>query len=132
MLSERENFVRTSIRNPEQYDGPPNSVEFLTLSEFDNSHISTAGALENVNEIVVYNIGMKKIRSDPYTGMSILYRYLYISEVPSRALVLWFPNITVAMWRQAAANANRKDVRLFRLAADAILFADQLLPRRHL
>ena len=57
----------------------------------------------------------------------MLYRYLYVLENPSRALVLWFPNITEIMWRQAAASGNRKDVRLFRIAADAILFADQLL-----
>ena len=88
--------------------------------------------LENYRELVVYKVGMTNIRSDPYTGMAILYRYLYVLESDSRALILWFPNITEAVWRQAAANANRKDVRLFRISADAILFADNLLLRNDL
>ena len=72
------------------------------------------------------------MRSDPYTGASMLYRYLYVLENPLRALVLWFPKITEEMWRRAAANGNRKDVRLFRVAADAILFADSLVLREGL
>lgn len=42
------------------------------------------------------------------------------------------PNITAAMWREAAANNKRKDIRLFRIVADAVLFADQFLPRARL
>ena len=90
--------------------------------------------LKEFDELVIYEIGMKKIRSDPYTGMSMLYRYLYVLEHPSRALVLWFPNITENAWRRVAVNRNRnrKDVRLFRIAADAILLADNLLLRDNL
>ncbi len=72
------------------------------------------------------------IRSDPYTGMAILYHYLYVAEHTSRALVLWFPNISRQSWRTAAANGNRKDIRLFRHAADAILFSDELIARADL
>jgi hypothetical protein len=64
--------------------------------------------------------------------MAMLYRYLYIAEHPARALTLWFPNISEAMWREAAAKSNRKDIRLFRIAADAILFSDNFLPRARL
>ena len=132
MIAERNTFVQTSVRRPEQYDGPPRSVEFLTLLEFRQRHGQLKSSLRNFSELVIYNIGMNYIRSDPYSGMSMLYRYLYVSENPSRALVLWFPNITESMWRKAAASGNRKDVRLFRVAADAILFADKLVPREHL
>jgi hypothetical protein len=132
MIVERNTFVKTSIRNPEQYDGPPDSVEFLKLSDFRKRRPDVDGVLTGKAEVVLYNVGMNNIRSDPYTGMAMLYRYLYIAEHPSRALTLWFPNITEAMWREAAARNNRKDIRLFRIAADAVLFADQFLPRARL
>ena len=132
MLAERNTFVSTCIRKPEQYNSPPPSVEILTIPEFTERHGQIDRKLQSLTELVTYKVGMNYIRSDPYTGMAMLYRYLYILENPSRALVLWFPNITENMWRQAAASGNRKDVRLFRIAADAILFADLLLPRDNL
>ena len=132
MIAERDTFVQTSIRKPEQYDDPPGSVEFLTLLEFRQRHGQIDSAMQNFSELVIYKIGMNYIRSDPYTGMSMLYKYLYVSENTSCALVLWFPNITTAMWLEAAASKKRKDVRLFRVTADAILFADKLVPREHL
>ena len=130
MILERNQFVANSIRNPEQYDGPPPSVELFLRPAFQHRHAVAAETLPNtVNEVLLYNVGMTNIRSDPYTGMAILYRYLYIVEKPSRALILWFPNITAAMWHTAAARGNRKDIKLFRIAADAILFKDGLLLR---
>ena len=132
MVAERDTFATTSIHNPQQYDSPPPSVEILTLSEFTQRHGELYGKRQSVAELVIYKVGMTNIRSDPYTGMSMLYRYLYVLEDPSRALVLWFPNITEMMWRAAAASGNRKDVRLFRVAADAILFADKLVLRENL
>lgn len=129
MIAERLTFIQTRIRNPQQYDGPPDSVEFMTTTEIRMRHSLPAGVLNGVSDVVLYNVGMNYIRSDPYTGMAMLYRYLYIAEHPSRALVLWFPNISFAMWRTAASNGRRKDIRLFRIAGDAILFSDQLVPR---
>ena len=132
MVAERDGFVRTEIRNPEQYNGPPESVEILSLAAFRRRHGYTGNQLQEFADMTVYKIGMNYIRSDPYTGMAMLYRYLYVLESPGRALVLWFPNITHAMWREAAANMKRKDVRLFRIAADAILFADSLVSQEYL
>ena len=132
MVAERNAFARTSIRNPDQYDRPPPSVKILTIPGFEQRHGQSGRTLQGVNELVTYEIGMTYIRSDPYTGMAMLYRYLYVLENPGRALVLWFPNITEAMWREAAASGTRKDVRLFRIAADAILFADKLVLRESL
>ena len=132
MISERQQFVQTSIKKPEQYDGPPDSVEVIAPSEFKKRFGRMKGELQKFTELVVYNVGMKNIRSDPYTGMAMLYRYLYVRPHASRALVLWFPNISEAMWQQASAHKNRKDVRLFRISADAILFSDNLLLRDNL
>ena len=132
MVAERNNFARTSIRSPEQYNAPPPSVSIVSIREFTRNHGYAGNELHRFTDVAIYKIGMNNIRSDPYTGMSMLYRYLYVLESPGRALVLWFPNITYAMWRNAAANMNRKDVRLFRIAADAILFADNLVLREHL
>ena len=129
MVTERQRFVQTSIRNPGQYDGPPGSVSIINPNEFRIRFERIERELQNYTELVVYKVGMTNIRSDPYTGMAMLYRYLYVLGRDSRALVLWFPNITEAMWRQVAANGDRKDVRLFRISADAILFSDSLLLR---
>lgn len=133
MISERDAFVSGSIRNPKQYDRPPPSVEILPVSEFRRRRGVGVDKLSNsVGEVVLYKVGMTNIRSDPYTGMAILYRYLYVVGQPSRSLVLWFPNITCARWREAAGRGTRKDIRLFRIAADAILFSDILLVREDL
>lgn len=133
MVNERNAFVSNSIRNPMQYDQPPSSVEVLSHEEFNRRYGRTVGQLlGDANEIVLYNVGMTNIRSDPYTGMAMLYKYLYISEGSSRSLVLWFPNIAIATWQAAAQRGNRKDIRLFRIAADAILFSDGLLLRANL
>lgn len=130
MIFERDDFVARSIRNPTQYDVPPTSVELLSLSEFERRHGRATGKLPPATrEVVLYNVGMTNIRSDPYTGMAMLYKYLYIVEEPSRSLVLWFPNIMVNQWRAVAGRGTRKDIRLFRIVADAILFSDGLLPR---
>lgn len=133
-LAARTRFIAESVRNPEQYDGPPNSVEVLPAPEmlrrFPKQY---RGELSrNHSHVVLYRIGMTAIRADPYTGMAMLYRYLYIAESPSRALVLWLPHISVSDWRTAARRASRKDVRLFSIAADAILFADAMLLRPEL
>jgi hypothetical protein len=85
-----------------------------------------------VKEIVVYNVGMNYIRSDPYTGMAILYHYLYIAGHSARALVLWFPSIPHADWKRAAKNSKRKDVRLYKVAAEAILFSDAFVLKQQL
>lgn len=128
LAAERNLFVRERIKNPEQYDGPPPSVEMLTDSSIAARLGPTAAqGLESPEEVVLYRVGMTRIRSDPYTGMAMLYRYLYIKESPERRLVLWFPSIDVETWRTTATRANRKDIRLFRIAADAILFEDGLL-----
>ena len=125
-------FARSSIRNPSQYDSPPDSVSILTPAEFRRRHGEIDDGLLGYAELVVYKIGMRKIRSDPYTGTSLMYRYLYVLRDPKRALVLWFPEIEVSKWQEAVASGGRKDVRLYSVAADAILFSDKLVLREGL
>jgi hypothetical protein len=130
MKTERDTFVSNRIQNPQQYDSPPSSVELISRSAFETRF--GAGALStSFKKVVLYKVGMTKIRSDPYTGMALLYRYLYVAAKET-ALVLWFPSVTTAMWRAAASNSNRKDIRLFRLASDAIAFSDQVMSRDRL
>ncbi len=131
--AEQKEFIAREIRNPEQYDSPPDSVKLVTLGsipELDSEHPTDLRKAE----IVLYDVGMNYIRSDPYAGMAMLYSYLYCGgmEHPIRNLVLHFPNITQDKWRAAASGKDRKDIRLFRLASDGVLFADGYLPKSSL
>lgn len=121
-LEERRSFSSTLSRAGD-YDGPPKSVQIGSGREIAGR--IGAPRLADFDEVVIYNVGMRKIRSDPYTGMAMLYRYLYVLGVEAkRALVLRFPQITADMWRMAARSGRRKDIRLFGVAADGILFCD--------
>lgn len=132
LLKARDEFVATSIRRRAQYNKPPRSVEILTRSVFARQHCDLHGLGRDIPTVVTYKIGMRRMRADPYTGTAILYRYLYTPKPRSRMLVLWFSNIPSSMWPTKAKEKRRKDVRLFRLAAKAILFSDQLVPKANL
>lgn len=129
--AERKIFISTHVVNPAQYDDPPSSVSIghsSMLPELHNADISNLKRFETV----LYKIGMRYIRPDPYTGMSILYLYLYCSGMRNRTrnLVLHFPKISKEKWQTTAKSSpERKDIKLFRLAADGILFSDGYLPK---
>lgn len=127
---EREEFIRTRVRDREDYDRPPPSVAIGPIRNFERLRAHEPQDL-TLPEIVLYDVGMKYIRSDPYTGMSLLYAYLYCGGMRqrSRNLVLHFPNIETGTWVATSASSARKDIRLFKMAADGILFADGYLPR---
>jgi hypothetical protein len=121
-LEEQKRFAAT-LRRVSGYDSPPKSVSIRPGTEAATD-VGVAD-FSDYDEVVLYSIGMRYIRSDPYTGMAMLYRYLYVlGAVGRRALILCFPHITVDMWREAARSGRRKDIRLFRIAADGILFAN--------
>lgn len=131
-LKDRADFSAT-IKRPAQYDLPPSSVEILTRATFSAAHAyDPLAAGIKATEIILYNVGMRKIRSDPYTGMAMLYHYLYIAEHRNRAMILWFPNISQTMWRAAAKKPLRKDVRLYKHSAEGIMFSDGLLAKADL
>lgn len=125
MIIERDQFVSTRIQHPEQYDAPPSSVEILPRSAFVNRVNDGKRLPTHMKEVVLYKVGMTRMRSDPYTGMALLYKYLYVANRSHRALVLWFPNVSASTWAAAARIGDRKDIRLFRIAADAIWYFDK-------
>lgn len=130
---ERDEFIKNDVRRPEQYDEPPPSVKInqtnniKELGDVNTAQLSFA-------ETVFYNVGMNYIRSDPYTGVALLYSYLYCGGLPSRLrnMVLYFPNITIEMWRAVGGGRGHKDERLFKLVADGILFRDGFLLKAEL
>jgi hypothetical protein len=123
---EREKFITDHVRAPKEYDTPPPSVKILTRKEFCEFAKVSEKVFEKFDEIVLYDVGMKYVRSDPYTGMGMLYRYLYVlgEKAKARALVLHFPEINKVMWDQASKSEKRKDVRLFKHIAEFIVLSD--------
>lgn len=122
LLKHREDFV-AGLKGAHRYERPPPSVRIVkgkkAAAEFGIPELA------GHDELVIYNIGMKYIRSDPYTGSAMLYRYLYVLGHPQldRRLILHFPNVDGEMW-DLAATTDRKDVRLYRHAADGIIFSN--------
>lgn len=130
---ERDSFIAERVAKPQDYDNPPGSVvvgKNTNISEFTDNGISNLRR----GESVLYKVGMRYIRSDPYTGMAMLYSYLYCNGLNERKrnLILHFPHITKGMWRTAAKSKRRKDIRLFRMAADGILFKNGYLSKTSL
>jgi len=126
--AERKTFISSEVARPEEYGSPPDSVTIAPwrqLSQLAREHPQNLSH----GETVLYQVGMRYIRSDPYTGMAMLYSYLYCSGLRQRTrnLVLHFPHITKQAW-SSLAGSDRKDIRLYRLSADGILFRDGYLP----
>lgn len=120
---EQENFAEREIRNPEQYNLPPDSVEIITVSQFERSYCRIPNLSKNIREVDLYHVGMQNIRSDPYTGMAALYHYLYGRD--DLIQILHFPNIEYAEW--VALGRRTKTYRMFKEFSAAILFADDLV-----
>lgn len=123
---EREVFIEKYVRAPKDYDLPPPSVEIIPVKEFIKSRKVPAKYLSGIEEVVLYNVGMTYVRSDPYTGTGMLYNYLYVlgEKNVKRALILDFPSITAKMWDDASKSGRRKDIRLFKHIAHLILLKD--------
>lgn len=130
-IEERENFITKYVRKPKEYDLPPPSVQIENVESFSKRTKISLDLLKNFQEVVFYNVGMKYVRSDPYTGTGMLYQYLYVlgEKSTKRALVLYFPHITKEMWEKASASGRRKDVRLFKHIADLIIFKNGVWER---
>lgn len=124
-----------SIRQQNKYEIPPNSVRIESLSEYASSMNYDIDDLKNFDQVVAYSIGMRAIRSDPYTGMAMLYRYLYIvgSDIHRRCLILEFPEITIAEWQtESTSRRGSKHIRLYKKVADGIKFKDGFLSKDNL
>ncbi|MBS0195453.1 MAG: hypothetical protein JSR77_01720 [Planctomycetes bacterium] len=126
-IAERAHFEQHEVEDPTQYDSPPDSVRIVptaTLGDWIKAMRGTNGSLA---QSVVYDIGMTYMRSDPYTGMGVLYSYLYAGGMRDRTryVVLRFPAITKAMWTEMVRRSPAsKTIRLYREIADAIVFRD--------
>ena len=123
---ERQDFIESDVRNPEQYDGPPNSVAILSYGDTLASYPALGNCELLERESLLYNVGMRYVRSDPYTGMSLLYLYLYCGslEDKQRNMILNFANLPKELWDDVARKNTRKDVRLYKMVADCIVFPD--------
>ena len=121
--AERHAFIQSDVESPGQYDSPPDSVKVLSTDDVRNKYSIKGDAL-HLPHCIVYNVGMTYVRSDPYTGMAMLYAYLYCGGMKQHTshLILYFPNISRRTWDQAALNPKRKDVRLYLTVADGIIF----------
>lgn len=126
---EKEDFIK-ALKRASGYDAPPDSLQILDINDFHRQYGVAQSFLPNISEVVIYQIGSKNLRSDPYTGMAMLYHYLYIELHQNRSLILYFPKITIANWR--ALNPITKTKRLFKHAADAIIFEDGFLKKQEL
>lgn len=128
LLAEQRAFA-AGVKSAGRYERPPPSVTIASgeraAERFGIAELATHA------EIVLYTVGMRKIRSDPYTGMAMLYRYLYVLAEPERdrRLILHFPHVEEAAWDRVAAAVRRKDVRLYREVADGIVFTSSYRSR---
>lgn len=130
---EQISFAKNEIRGPEQYDIPPESVSIINQSKFRELHLPNFDNFtSSYDEFVLYNVGMTYVRSDPYAGMSALYKYLYVDIDTSlkRALVLNFPHINTNTWK--TLNPTRKDYRMFKEFSNGIIFKDGFLDKDNL
>ncbi len=126
--NEQRVFAEREIQNPKQYDTPPDSVEIIPRTQFEKEYCRILGLPHTVRNILLYHVGMKNIRSDPYTGMAALYHYLYGQE--GLIQILHFPNIYIEKWKHL--RANTKTYRMYKEFCAGILFADGLVLQRDL
>jgi len=112
------------------YSTPPKSLKIISSKSIaENFEIPIKNF--NFDESVVYKIGMKYIRSDPYTGMAMMYHHLYACDSTGkkqRDVVLLMPEISIEEWRIKDRDSSRsKDIRLFKETGDIIIFKDGYL-----
>lgn len=128
LLRERGAFIENEVTNAEQYDVPPDSVVSYSVSDFEMKYDIKSG-LPSSSTVYLYNVGMRKIRSDPYTGMAALYTYLYCLD-KSTELILHFPEIDKGTWY--AQKRNTKTYRMFKQFSYAIMFRDGFVEHKDL
>ncbi|WP_108672246.1 hypothetical protein [Peribacillus acanthi] len=118
-----------SLKRRTTYDSPPPSVKIYSTNDFSVEYGHNISNSNN-NNIVVYEIGMNYLRSDPYTGTAMLYEYLY-KKPSDNLLVLHFKNLATEDWNNLATS-DRKDIKLYRHVSDGILFTDGYIKKSNL
>lgn len=116
-------FAQNEIRDPYQYDSPPDSVEIMSVYQFESEYCRIPNLSRRIKDVLIYHVGMNYIRSDPYTGMATLYHYLYGRD--DLIQILHFPNIYYDEW--CKLRKTTKTYRMYKEFCYAILFADGLV-----
>ena len=129
-MTNRKRLQKKEVQNPEHYDYPPESVEIMTVSQFERVYCALPyrDISIPIHCVELYHIGMTYIRSDPYAGMAALYHYLYGGD--GVVQILHFPNIQYEEWR--LLRKTTKTYRMFKEFSFAILFRDQLVLNENL
>lgn len=133
----RAKFKEALTRHSQYSDLPPTARETLTKEYLTNlkkkyKDLKLNELIESREKSLVYNIGMKYVRSDPYTGTQLIYDYLLARKgvTPKERvmnIILRMLNISKALWEKAAANKNRKDIKLYTKFADLIELSDGVI-----
>lgn len=121
--TEQQTFAQDQIRDPDQYDYPPDSVEIMPIRQFESVYCQVPNLSRRISDVLVYHVGMNNIRSDPYTGMAALYHFLYGRD--NLIQVLHFPNIYYCEW--CNLRQTTKTYRMYKEFCHAILFSDGLI-----
>lgn len=125
---EQTSFAQDQIRDPDQYDYPPDSVEIMSVYQFESAYCPVPNLSSRIKDVLVYHVGMNNIRSDPYTGMAALYHFLYGRD--DLIQILHFPNIYYAEW--CDLKRTTKTYRMYKEFCSAIFFADGLVLQNYL
>lgn len=125
---EQKAFAEKEVQNPAQYDSPPDSVEIMSVAQFEQTYRPLPYRDSGIQCIELYHIGMTYIRSDPYAGMAALYHYLYGGD--GVVQILHFPNIQYKQW--LSMRNTTKTYRMYKEFSFAILFRDQLVLHENL
>jgi hypothetical protein len=129
---------REALKRHPQYSSLPPTAEEISTEEYLNKIEKKLGknkiskTFSKRKKSLVYNIGMKYVRSDPYTGTQLIYDYLLARTgiTPKERtlnLVLYMPNISREIWDMAAKKKDRKDIKLYTKFADMIELADDII-----
>lgn len=133
----RVKFQEALTRHPQYSDLPPTARETITKEYLANlktryGNLDIGELISSREKSLVYDIGMKYVRSDPYTGTQLIYDYLLARKgvTPKERtmnIVLRMPNISRALWGKAAVSKNRKDIKLYTKFADLIELSDGII-----
>ncbi len=127
-------FQEALNRHPQYSALPPTAKETITKEYLANLKAKYRNF--NANELInsrekslIYDIGMKYVRADPYTGTQLIYDYLLARKGPTPKertmnMILRMPNISKTLWGKAAKDKNRKDIKLYTKFADLIELSD--------
>lgn len=130
----KEMYKKALERN-KSYSNPPASVKIIATSLYLKKLKKTLPTAKlpdyftSRDKTLIYEIGMTYVRSDPYTGMQLIYDYLYARQGPTPKkrhtnLALSMPNISKSQWEKAAKKSTRKDIKLYYRFRDLIQLRD--------